>query len=186
MTGHTTDSIIAYADYLQSKHPDEVGFLTRQALREYAGRGQIFIECENNEPAAYLLFYDGRNGNRPRKHPTTTKIIQICTQWDARRIYHATKLVTRLLKRARNLGFESLKCWCAHDLDANLMWHTLGFTCDMQREGGRKRGRIHNHWHLNINDGRRTDPTVRTVNPVPAAAPTPTSTSPQPGFALIG
>lgn len=187
MTGRTTDSIVAYADYLQSKHPDEVGFLTRQALREYAERGQIFVELQNDDPAAYFLFYDGRNGNRPRRHPTSIKMIQICTQWDARRIYLATKLVTRLLKRARNLGFESLQGWCAHDLDANLMWHVLGFTCDAQREGGRKRGRLHNHWYLNVTSGRRTDPDSRNVKGLPAAGRIPTLTAQQqlptyPGF----
>ncbi len=130
----------------QALHREELGFLPACAIREYHLRGQIITATENGELASYALYFDGRNGNLPRLHPHTVKVHQVCTQYDARRITLATKLLSHIEQRAKIHAFTRIAAWVAQDLPANLFWESAGFCIADQREGGRKRRRVHNLW----------------------------------------
>lgn len=153
----TPATLARYAVAQQRKHREELGFLPRLAITEYADRGQIIPALENGELAAYVLFYDGRNGNRPVRHPNTLHIHQICTQYDARRLQNATHLINRLLDRAIENRFTEITAWVATDIPANQFWRDVGFTHIASRLGGEKRNRIHNLWRMEVPlDGHRS------------------------------
>ena len=151
------DQAIAYAIAQQRKHSDELGFLTRQAIEQYAARGQLILSHENADPASYAIFFTGRNGNRPRLDPYTLRIHQICTQYDARRITHATQLVTRVVDVANARGFHAIRAWVADDIPANQFWKAIGFEIVATRRGGRRRKRTHNLWLLHLQPTLFTD-----------------------------
>ncbi len=144
------DKQMDYVDWLMKREYQQVGFLPRQALTEYNERDQIILATENGDPSGYALFYDGRNGKRPRKDPATLRVHMIAIQDDARRVFHGTGLVSRLLYHAALNQFNTLALWCATDLDANKFWRALGFTNDRIRLGGEKDNRMHNHWFLEL------------------------------------
>lgn len=135
-----------FAASLQRKHTDELGFLPTVALREYAERGQIIPARENDEPIGYVLYFDGRAGKPPAKHPTQVKLHQVCIQYDARGILHGTELVREVERRARENAFTTVTAWVASDLEANQFWSAIGYKLAGTRQGGKRRNRIHNLW----------------------------------------
>lgn len=157
--------LLKYADHLQKSCYQAVGFLPRQALSEYIERGQIIPASEGGEPCGFMTFFDGRNGKRPKNDPHTIRIYQIAIQDDARRIYHGTGLISRLLYHAALNDFTRLGLWCATDLPANAFWRALGFTQDKTRIGGNKDGRLHDHWYLDVPAPRTTTHAPRHSSP---------------------
>jgi len=139
----TPEQLQTYAEHLQRLHPEELGFLPRLAIKEYADRGQIILATQNDEPAAYALFYDGRNNKRPRRHPFSLHVHQICTQDDALFLQHASSLLRRLELRAQRNQMTAITAWVAHDIPATAFWEATGFTQIASRKGGTKRNRIH-------------------------------------------
>lgn len=146
----STEKLVTYACHLQRQHTDELGFLPELAIRQYAERRQILLAHENDQPCAYVLYYDGRKGNRPRLDPLTLRIHQLCTQYDARRLAHATHLINRIYDIATTGRFTRIRAWVANDIPANDFWHAVGFTLHGTRQGGRRRNRLHNLWILNL------------------------------------
>ncbi len=106
--------------------------------------------AEGGDLCGFTTFYDGRNGKRPRIEPATIRIYQIAVQDDARRVFHGTGMISRLIYHAQTNGFTRLGLWCATDLPANMFWRALGFTQDKTRVGGDKDGRLHDHWYLDV------------------------------------
>jgi len=139
-----------YAEHLQRLHPEELGFLPRMSIREYSQRGQIIPAFENDDCCGYVLYYDGRNGNRPRKHPYTLKIHQMCVEYDARRVHHALDLFARTTRIAVCGGMTHIEAWVASDIDANAFWSATGCEHVATRMGGRKRHRLHNLWRFQL------------------------------------
>lgn len=125
------------------KNYEAVGFLPLPRLEEYAQRGQILLQTENDDPCGYLAFGNGW---------PTLKVYQCCIQYDARRLEHATALVNRLVVIGRQRGCTAISLWCADDLDANAFWKASGFHFGGQRDVGNRRGRKHNKWVLWIPD----------------------------------
>ena len=153
-----------FAAALQKKHTDELGFLPTVALREYAERGQIIPARENDEPIGYVLYFDGRAGKPPAKHPHQVKLHQVCIQYDARGILHGTELVREVERRARENGFATVTAWVASDLQANLFWKAIGYKLIAARKGGKRRNRIHNLWIRHIGENRPNSPMERIAN----------------------
>ncbi len=151
----------AFADHAQSKHNEELGHLPRQALREYEARNQILTATENHQFVSYMLYYDGRNGKRPRAHPDTIKIHQCFTDYDARRLHIATALLNKLIDHANDTKFRYLKAFVATDLEANDFWKTVGFTLIGTRPGGLSRKRVHNIWVADLQP-EQPSPTLTT------------------------
>jgi ribosomal protein S18 acetylase RimI-like enzyme len=129
--------LLPFVRDLMAKNYEAVGFLPATRLEEYLARGQVLIQRENDEPCGYLAFGNGW---------PTLKVYQCCIQYDARRLAHATQLVSRLISIAEARGCSSISLWCADDLDANSFWRSAGFTFSGQRSGGARRGRRHNCW----------------------------------------
>jgi len=142
--------VLAYVVDLQSRNRDELGFLPRMALQEYIKRGQVIPAVDNDYWVGYVLYYDGRNGKRPQKHPDTVKIHQICVQHDARRILNAARLLANVETLARKNRFQYIKAWVATDIEANAFWRAMGYHLIAQRLGGQKRNRVHNLWCLKL------------------------------------
>ena len=132
-----TDFVVS----LMEKNYESLGFLPRPKLEEYAQRGQVLLELENDEPCGYLVYGNGW----PR-----LRIYQACIQYDARRREHGISLVTKLVRVADERRCEMITLWCADDLDANAFWKVAGFSFGGQREGGMKRGRKHNLWVMRL------------------------------------
>jgi GNAT superfamily N-acetyltransferase len=166
MNLHNPVELAKFAAALQRKHTDELGFLPTVALREYAERGQIIPASENDEPIGYVLYFDGRAGKPPAKHPDRVKLHQVCIQYDARGIYHGTQLVREVERRARTHGFSTVTAWVASDLPANQFWRAIGYELNDTRPGGKRRNRIHNLWirHIGTN---RPDVTIERIGNSP-------------------
>lgn len=134
-----TRRVIRYVDDLAHKNSEALSFIPRPKLEYYAECGQIMMAFENDEPCGFLV-----HGNGQR----VCRIYQACIQCDARRRKHGLDLVSRLIRKATDQGFEAISLWCANDLDSNEFWRQVGFTFAGQREGGTRRVRKHNHWIL--------------------------------------
>jgi ribosomal protein S18 acetylase RimI-like enzyme len=76
------------------------------------------------------------------------RVYQVCIQYDAQRREHGMRLIRRLISKADVEGYEAISCYVADDIQANDFWQAAGFRKIGQREGGRKRARVHNHWVL--------------------------------------
>jgi len=144
---------LKYVIKLHDDNWDSLGFLPRQAFEEYQQRGQIWVTRENDEPCGYMLF----GGNRRdvpcgrRTDAGTMKIVHACIQYDARRIDHATQLVTMLEVRAVVQGFDRIALWCAQGLEANKFWAAMGYT----NIGTRTKKRVHNRWFKALEGSRQ-------------------------------
>lgn len=138
--------LLPYVQALQRKHSDELGFLPRQSLEEYWSRGQINPAYENGDLCGFLLYYDGRNGNRPRARPDVIALHQACIQYDAQRVKHGTKLVTDLIDHAQRHRFRTIECRVRDDIPANVFWRAMGFVDHGRVLGGRRRDRRVIRW----------------------------------------
>lgn len=150
--GYRADKLAKYAIAQQKLHREQLGFLSRVAIETYAERGQIIPAVDNGDFVSYALFYDGVNGNTPKREPTILRIHQICTQYDARMLQHATHLVNRLIDIAAAKGLTKLRAWVADDIPANDFWTTIGFEIVATRVGGHTRERLHNCYMLDIGE----------------------------------
>ncbi len=170
-TPRQSESSLAYVRHLLSLHRDELGFLSTLALHEYWQRGQILLQHENGQPCGYVLWYDGRNGNRPLRRPADLAIHHACIQYDARRITHGTELVRWIVQHARASGFSRINAWVADDIPANAFWKAIGFQHVATRLGGEKRKRVHNLWARST--AKETVPAVLPItgNPTPTFVP---------------
>jgi hypothetical protein len=126
---------LTYIVSLMRANRESVGGLPAPAILERLKRGTVLLAKENDDPIGYLL-YDVRNKN--------IRIPQACIQYDARRRDFGIKLVNDLLGAYPDAEQISLRC--AADLEANLFWRDLGFTCTGTVPGGRRRGRTINYW----------------------------------------
>jgi ribosomal protein S18 acetylase RimI-like enzyme len=139
------DSVpLPYVRDLMEKNYEAVGFIPLPRLEDYAQRGQILVQRENDEPCGYLAFGNGW---------PVLKVYQCCIQVDARRAAQATALVDKLISIARERNCIAISLWCADDLESNGFWQAMGFHFGGQREGGQKRGRMHNKWVLFVTGG---------------------------------
>jgi GNAT superfamily N-acetyltransferase len=136
----TRDSIpLPYVRDLMEKNYEAVGFIPLPRLEDYAERGQILVQYENDDPCGYLAYGNGW---------PVLKVYQCCIQVDARRAAQATVLVNRLIDIARERNCIAISLWCADDLESNGFWQAMGFHFGGKREGGQKRGRMHNKWTM--------------------------------------
>lgn len=121
---------VDYVESLSRKHYEEIGFLPRPRIEQYAQSGQMFMEYENGDPCGFLIWGAGF---------PVLKIYQACIQYDAQRRKHGYALVRRLIERADTGGYQSISLWC---------WKSCGFQWAGMRDGGMRRGRKHNRWIL--------------------------------------
>jgi hypothetical protein len=155
---------VLYCDSLAKKNSEALSFIPRPMLERYADSGQILMAFENGEPCGFLIFGNGW---------PILRVYQACIQYDARRRASGRQLIHRLVNIADRRQCGAISLWCASDLDSNSFWRECGFSLTGTRQGGVRRGRIHNHWHLQI------APHLFASAPLPAASgehQTPTDT----------
>lgn len=137
----TTDLRLALPDdlrfvvALQNANRESVGHLPTPALEERIQRHTLTLALENGEPCGYLL-YDYRDD--------ILRVPQACIQYDSRRQEHGRALVAWTVQLHPNILEMRLRC--AADLEANLFWRGMGFSCVGVIAGGKRRGRKINLW----------------------------------------
>jgi hypothetical protein len=134
-TAHPED--ITYVMSLMRANRESVGGLPQPAILERLERQTVLLAEINDDPVGYLL-YDHRDGR--------IRIPQACIQYDARRRRYGIALVSALLGAHQNAQEVALRC--AADLEANVFWRDMGFTCTGTVPGGRRRGRTINCWAM--------------------------------------
>lgn len=139
-------AVPADADFvmaLQRANRESVGGLPRPAIEARLGRGTLLLGLLNEDPAGYLM-YDVSDG--------LLRIPQACIQYDARRRRYGEALVARML--GDNPDVTEIRLRCAADVDANLFWRDMGFTCVGTVQGGKRRGRLLNCWQRWLGESR--------------------------------
>ena len=145
---------VSYVMALQRANRESVGGLPKPAIEERAVRSTLALGLLNGEPCGYLMF-DLRDG--------VMRIPQACIQYDARRRKYGEALVAWLLK---HYPADEIRLRCAADVEANLFWRDMGFTCTGVVRGGSRRGRLINCWTMWL-DARLFD--VGAISEAPAA-----------------
>lgn len=130
-----TDADLPYVVDLQNRNRESVGHLPTPAISERVARGSLLLLTVNDDHAGYLL-YDYRDG--------VIRIPQACIQYDIRRRHHGEALVIALCERHPDV--QEIRLRCAADIEANVFWRSMGFTCTAVQKGGQRRGRLINLW----------------------------------------
>lgn len=149
------------ADFCESVRKKEaycLGFIPAIAYTDAIKRGRLFIEMENDEPAGFCLW-----ASRNR----IIRIHQTAVVEDARRIKHATSIVTCVLNQPEALRAKSLRMRVAHDLPANGFWKAIGCRIIGTQPGGKTWGRTINMYELKL--GRRIDTASQLIDAALAA-----------------
>lgn len=129
---------LVYVVSLMRANRESVGGLPAPAILERIERGTVLLAEINGDPVGYVL-YDFRDG--------VLRIPQACIQYDARRRKYGEALVARMMERhAAEIREVNLRC--AADLEANVFWRDMGFTCVGTLAGGKRRGRTINVWTM--------------------------------------
>lgn len=132
-----------YVMALQRANRESVGGLPTPALQERIDRGTLGLALINDDPVGYLL-YDLRD--------RVLRIAQACIQYDARRRTYGEQLWLWVVNR-HGAGMREARLRCAADIDANVFWRSMGFTCVGVVPGGARRGRLINLWQRWYDDG---------------------------------
>jgi len=128
---------IAYVMALQRANRESVGGLPQPALMERIERGTMLLASVNDDPVGYVM-WDTRG--------RITRVPQACIQYDARRRHYGEVLVFEMMRATSES--DEVRVRCAADLEANLFWRDMGFTCTTVVAGGVRRGRKLNVWSL--------------------------------------
>lgn len=129
---------LRYVVSLMRANRESVGGLAVPALQERIARGTLLLALVNDDPVGYVM-YDLRGG--------VIRIPQACIQYDARRRRYGVALMNRLLERHAD-ALREVSLRCAADLEANVFWRDMGFTCIGSVPGGKRRGRTINLWTM--------------------------------------
>ncbi len=130
-----TEADLTYIVSLMRANRESVGGLPAPAINERLGRGTVLLANENDDSAGYLLW---------DAHGRDIRMYQACIKYDARRREHGISLVQKMFEMYPHAESASLRC--AADLESNLFWRELGFTCTGTVPGGSRRGRTINCW----------------------------------------
>jgi len=122
-----------YCEKLRRLDTHALGFIPFSGFQQAMLRNRMVIEIENGEPAGFLIW--GKKRER-------IKIFMIAIQHDARRIFHATNLMTGILTLKDSQGAEYIQLRCADDLESNQFWKSCGFSLITQVDGGKLRSSI--------------------------------------------
>jgi L-amino acid N-acyltransferase YncA len=137
------DERIEFVVALSKRHYEEIGFLPKPRLEQYADAGQLWTESENGDLCGFMVWGNGW---------PVLRVYQVCIQYDAQRREKGMRLVRRLIDKATSEGYEAVSCYVADDIDANHFWRAAGFVCAGQRDVGNRRGRKHNNWVLRMDN----------------------------------
>ena len=138
-----TESDLPYVVSLSKKKNHSLGFIPKMAY-ESAITGiktgkrwsnvcndRLFvIEC-NADLVGFCLASFGL----PNAISKKGKIAQICLQTDARKMLRGRVLLDRVIEYGSSIGTMAFSAGCADDLESNLFWRCMGWSCIAQRFG---------------------------------------------------
>lgn len=124
---------------LQRAFSNQIGFVTRQALRDYIAARSIRIATQNDRPIGYLL---GRLSLSWQ--PLLAQIIQIAVDPGHARTHVATQLLATFVKHTQATHKVGIQAICREDLAANRFWQARGFKpiCHLTPNNARKKALI--------------------------------------------
>jgi len=142
---------------LMRTETDALGFIPRPTLYDRITRhGRYLIQTDSHgRKLGYLL-------HGPTMPDRTIKVYQAVVDIDHRRIQHATRLVDRLIRRARAMEATSITLRCALDLEANAFWIASGFHLEAILPGGARRNRLIATYRLQVASTAIALPTPQT------------------------
>ncbi len=117
-----------------------LGFLPKEALRDYLENGCVLGKiADNGEIAGYLLY---------AKYDNRFRIIQLCVARAFRRQNIARELIDALKGRTTTQKFITLRC--RRDFLANKVWPQLGFFPVTEKIGRSLAGHMLVQWHYTL------------------------------------
>ena len=124
--------LVDFAVALHRRHSEELGFIPRSRMADYAASGQLLLASEGGDAAGYLIL--GRSNG-------TGRIFQACIEPELRLLGIGRELVERSESMARQDGATALRLRCRDGLAALAFWSALGFEKVATVPGGLKRKR---------------------------------------------
>ena len=130
---HTQELLAHYCEKLRKEDGHALGFIPFSGFQAAMLRNRMIIEIENDCPCGFLIW---------SRVLTRIKILMIAIQRDARRVFHATNLLSAMLSLRDTQGATYIQLRCADDLESNQFWKDCGFSLITQVDGGKLRSSI--------------------------------------------
>lgn len=130
---HMQELLAHYCEKLRREDGQALGFIPFSGFQAAMIRNRMIIEIENDTPCGFLIW---------SKTSCRIKILMIAIQKDARRIFHATNLISGMLQLQDTEGATYIQLRCADDLESNSFWHGCGFSLITQVDGGKLRSAV--------------------------------------------
>lgn len=122
-----------YCEKLRRADGQALGFIPFSGFQAAMLRNRMIIEIENDTPCGFLIW---------SKSSCRIKILMIAIQNDARRVFHATNLISGMLTLQDTQGATYVQLRCADDLESNHFWKGCGFSLITQVDGGKLRSAV--------------------------------------------
>jgi GNAT superfamily N-acetyltransferase len=131
---------IPYVDGLRRRESGTLGFLPLAAYEKIVTQTQhhgdrLWIAVAAGDPVGFLYASPGRVG-------AAVRVIQVCTQPDARRREYAAALMARAERMADRLQRPAVSARVGADLEARAFWDALGYAIVALEPGGARRRRL--------------------------------------------
>ena len=135
----TSDDLDA-VDELMKRYSQWLGFLPREALRDYLEKGTVLgAKTDDGQLVGYLLYADRNDYFR---------ITHLCVLEEYQRQGIAKRLINDLKELADTQ--KVIKLNCRRDFPANEMWPKLGFVAVGEKASRSKEGHLLTAWHLTL------------------------------------
>ena len=119
---------------LSRDNHESIGFLPSTRLEEYAARGQLYHQIDDDEWVGFLVC-------GPMRFGKACRVYQECIDKTARRYGSGYRLYRKFLDDCISAGCSRIILGCAEDLESNLFWKAVGLKAVGYRKGGEKRKR---------------------------------------------
>lgn len=139
--GQIINQAADFCEALRKREAYGLGFIPAIAYDQAIRRGRLFIELENDEPCGFCLW---------AKRKKVIRIHQTAVVEDARRLKHATSIVTTVLNTREGKSAATLRLRVADDLPANHFWRSIGCEIIGTQPGGKTWNRTINLYQLKL------------------------------------
>ena len=127
-------------DSLMKRNGKMLGFLPKEALRDYFRKGGVLGVIEDEDKVVGYLLY--------ATHSHRFRIVHLCVEERLRGKGIARKLIDALKEKSSTQNF--IKLHCRRDFPANDMWPKLGFFALHEKTGRSRAGHTLVQWHLTL------------------------------------
>ena len=130
-------------DRLMKANSATLGFLPREALRDYLGKGWVLgAKRGDGSLMAYILFANRRTRD--------VRVAHLCVDREFRGRGLASRLMERLATESRSRGLLSLELHCRRDFDASAVWERLEFIPWGEKPGRAVSGTTLTRWRREL------------------------------------